>query len=302
MKKLISFTLSVVLLISFCSTSAFAAYEAPVQFAPAYNYGTELFSRSYFHIGGGINYFRSDRGLTKLDDRIYGLPWDSSVDSFCFYKDKCYFLAGCTSDAMAIPGSIYSCNLDGSGLRKLANNASYTEGHITIVDNYLYYAAFDSNNGMTDVQGYAGGIYRINLNDLSYKKLTSDRATIYYCDGDYIYYGANNRCYAIRTDGTGKVQVNPDCDEFKNLYWNPDYNNFYLKGNHLYYTYNNNLYVRNKNGGNARYLGTIPRTYWEDCVILAVTDDYVLCAENYFRNGSYVTIHRFSRWPSNGVG
>lgn len=290
MKKTISLILVLILSLSVISTTAFAAYEAPVQFAPAYNYGSELFARSYFRAGGGINYFRSDRGLTGINDRASG----HLVNSFCFYKDKCYFLADCSTGGMASPGAIYSCNLDGSGLRRLANNAADVQGHITIVDNYLYYAAFDSNNGMSDYEGYPGGIYRINLTDLSYKKISNDGATIYHCDGDYIYYTANNDFHAIRTNGTGKMRINPNCDEFRTLNWGTaDYNNIYLKGNKCYYTYANNLYVRNRNGGGDKCIGTIPRTYWDTCVILAVTDDAILCAEDHFSHNSYVTIHQF---------
>ncbi len=307
MKKILSLTLALVLLFTWGGTTVFAAYEAPVQFAKAYNYGDEIFHADwYVNNGWGIAYFGYDSRVYKLSNKVKGLPQEDDILKLCVYNNKFYFLTQANYDWehpwITSPAKIYSCNLDGSGLTLLADNASQSS-NVTIVDNMLYYENHDAFLSWYNIMGLEShipwgnpGIIRINLYDLSWEQICNDRAVeIQYCDGDYIYYFANcdSYGYAIRTDGTGKMQVNTNCDEFLHSYHS---GNYYLKGNQFYYFYKNKLFCRNKNDINNKAIASIQQYFFtdDDGSILAVTDNAILCVDDYFVGDPYT--HSDTLW------
>ncbi len=289
MKKLVSVFLLMVLALSLWSTTALAAYEAPVQFSCVQTYHDRTYTATYWGTNGGIK-FQSNEPLSTVP----GLAEDAY--RFCFYHDKLYFVFIDGSDSS--PASLYSSDPDGSNVRLLADNVA-NDGNIYIVDNILYYVGYTSIPGWNEYQGYSGGLYSINLEDLSWKKICNDKNVfITYCDGDYIYYAISpydsekSSYYAIRTDGTGKMAVNPYCDEFGMLRSKEEYG--FLKGNLLYYISGNQLYVRNKNGWGDRWLGSIPSGDMQ--IIDSVTDNEIICITSTYQElASYnprVNVHR----------
>ena len=256
MKKLIS--MMIVFVMSFMSISAFAAYEAPVKLASVYNYGDNVYTIHYYGTNGGVIFLGGNVDIHKLPDSMYRVG--GHIWRFCFYNDKIYFLAGEaeSDDTLAY---IYSCNVDGSGIRLLADNAS-NKSEVYIVDNVLYYDAYATEDSMnTYYYGYCGGIYSINLGDLSWKKIVSDNSKLAYCDGDYVYCGGQR---AISVDGKRVIKVRRDCDEYS---WD-----VFVKGNQAYYAGEGDVYVRDKNGENVRF---IQKIQYARLLIDSVTDDKV---------------------------
>lgn len=293
MKKLVSLLVVLLLMASLLSTTALAAYEAPVNLSSVYNVGDTVYTTEYYGTNGGITFF-GNLSLSLLPN--LALPKYEYVTSFAFYHDKFYLVAG-EAGSDVLPAKIYSCDINGNHLTMIADNAS-NYSNVFIVDNVLYYDAYTTPSYFNnEYPGYYGGIYSINLYDLSWKKLSSDRnANIYYCDGDYIYYTIDydeDKAYAIRTNGTGKMRINPYCDEYTHLTHIEEKG--FLKGNQFYYLKNNHLYVRSRNGWDSRWVGVMPESDYYD--IVSVTDDSVFCVRfvygyNYTVNAE---LFRFNR-------
>ena len=188
-----------------------------------------------------------------------------------------YYLKG-EDASIIVPASIYSCNMDGSGITILADNAS-NFSNVYIVDNILYYDAYTTPEWDMDYyNGYYGGIYSINLENLSWQKISDKKyADLWYCDGDYVYYkiGHEGPCYATSTDGTKTLYVSQWCDEFLE--------DVYVKGNLTYYVKNGDLYVRNKNGWGDRWLAKVPSGQFVS--VSSVTDNNIYCT-NFVPNYS----------------
>ncbi len=277
MKKVLIRSLMEMLLVLLFSINVFAAYEAPVRFADVYNYGDKVYTIEFWGTNGGITYKGANTDISNLPENIWDEGSWSNIYSFCCYNDKIYYLKG-EDASIVVPASIYSCNMDGSGITILADNAS-NFSNVYIVDNILYYDAYTTPEWDMDYyNGYYGGIYSINLENLSWQKISDKKyADLWYCDGDYVYYkiGHEGPCYATSTDGTKTLYVSQWCDEFLE--------DVYVKGNLTYYVKNGDLYVRNKNGWGDRWLAKVPSGQFVS--VSSVTDNNIYCT-NFVPNYS----------------
>ena len=123
---------------------------------------------------------------------------------FCVYNNYIYYSNGHSSgDEQKV--SIYRTNIDGTDKTLIANNvSSYSD--IYIVDDTLYYTSCDfSVNRYWERSD--GGIFKVNLNDCSWKKIVSDiESNLIYCDSDYVYYKVYTgygKSYYYRIDNEG---------------------------------------------------------------------------------------------------
>lgn len=149
----------------------------------------------------------------------FGLKERNSVYKFCFYNDNLYYLV---LDNERYIGRIYCSDLSGENNYLLADNVE-TESNICIINNRLYYEGayhFQKNKNQ-------GGIYSIDLRDLSWKKLDDCGGLLKYCDGNHVYIinRESGTGYAISCDGNEKISVASGCDEL---------NCDYIKGTEVY--------------------------------------------------------------------
>ena len=257
MKKLLLVVAMLVSLLT--SQTTFAAGEEPNYFSNLSSNWGNVYTTFYYGSNGGI-FFKD--GNVHVNPLPYGLMDQGQIYSICCYHEKLYYSTGPEGSDIPQPVKIYSCDMNGQNNILLADNASaWTD--IYIVDNALYYTAYSSRIG-EGAQGYNGGIYRINLNNLSWKLLVDGNVTMEYCDGDYLYYTNYFNIYAaVDVNGSRVVSIDRNSDEF-------DYSLF-IKGDKVYYISDNGLYVRNRNGGNVRKICNV--SGYSD--INNVTENYI---------------------------
>lgn len=282
MKKLLSAFVLTVFLVSLFSVNVFAAYESPVNFSNVYNYDDKVYTTEFYGTNGGITFRKGNIDICSLPDSVLSSLGGNNVWNFCCYNNKIYYLAGAPASDI-IPAGIYSCNMDGSGITMLADNAS-NYSNVYIVDNVLYYDAYKSQEWMyPDYQGYYGGIYSINLENLSWKKITADYAYICYCDGDYIYYrDGGDYYYAITTEGTNKMRVDGNCDECARY-------DGVLKGDTFYYIQNGSMFIRSKNMNDRVWYADVADS--EYAFVASVTDDKIYWIDLKFGYYSYAYVY-----------
>ena len=257
MKKLNA--LAAMLISVAASQNTFAAGEETSYFSNLSSNWGDAYTTFFYASNGGI-FFKD--GNVHVNPLPYGLMDQGEIYSICCYNEKLYYSTGPEGSDISEPVKIYSCDMNGQNNRLLADNVS-AWSDIYIVDNVLYYTAYSSRIG-EGPQGYDGGIYRINLNDLSWKKLVSGGVYMEYCDGDYVYYTNYSTIYdAIDVNGNNVVNISPDSDEYQL--------GLFIKGNKVYYISDDYLYERDRNGGNPRRICIIP----EYSEINNVTENYV---------------------------
>ena len=230
------------------ASAAMAANEETSYFSNMSNYWDEVYVTPHYASNGGILFENGNIGVTELP---YGMMNDGDIYKICCYNGRIYYMTGPEGSDIPYPVKIYSCDMNGGNNILLADNvAAY--GGAFIVDNVLYYQEYvsDFDNGP---QGYDGGVTRINLSDLSWKKIVTGCVELKYCDGKYAYY------HQYRSgDAYGAVDVNG------NYSYNMDKNNdeyqydVFIKGDSTYYISGNTLYKRQRNGGNARVICSVP--------------------------------------------
>jgi len=263
------------------SIPAFAAYEKNVDFSRVGSYYEETYTTDFVYNDGGVKFIGGNISLNSLP---YLSENRGDIYSFCFYHDKLYYLTA-EEASDYVPASIYACNPDGSNPILIADNAC-NYSNITIVDNILYYDAYASYED-DYYPGYYGGIYKINLGDCSWQKLVGDSdAVMKHCNGDYIYYTANNGYWAISTDGTFCVNVSAQADE---ILCN-DYDlNVIVKSNTTYYVddYGNILFrpLNSYNADDAKLVAVCSGNPKIRCI----TEQYLYYSiDDFNTNRSYV--------------
>lgn len=268
MKKIIG--MLVLISILFVSFNVSAAYEECTQFDYAdSNWGTVYVTSRYGSNGG--YYFA--KGNVDINPLPYGMIDLGYIYKFSCYNGRIYYMTGPEGSYITEPVSIYSCDMNGNDNVLIANNVSaWSEAFI--VDNVLYYEGFYSIPG-DGVQGYYGGIYRVNLGDCTWKKIVDGRAELEYCDGDYVYFKTyvtnpynfkNTYSYfAVDVNGYSCISMPEDCDEFSdNLFTR-------IRGNKTYYISNNALYEKTRNSGNVKKICDVPKSTF----IHSVTSSYI---------------------------
>lgn len=229
-------------------TNAFAANEETCYFSNLSNYWDTVYVTPHYASNGGIVFINGNVNVSGLP---YGMMNEGDIYKICCYNGRIYYITGTEGSDVQEPVKIYSCDMNGENNILLADNAmAYSTAYI--VDNVLYYQEYETvtNEG---VQGYAGGISKINLYDLSWEKIVTGHADFTYCDGEYVYYriyGVGN--YAIDVNGNNVYDINPYSDEYDQ--------DLIIKGNRVYYIDNRRLYERIRNGGDMRFICNVPQS------------------------------------------
>lgn len=269
MKRILSVLCIFVILIS--THTVFATYEECSEFSCVDDYNGTVYSLYRRNGDGGFHYSKGNVDITYLP---YGMMDHGIIYGFTIYNDKIYYSTGEEGSDPDSPAYIYSCDLNGQNNVLLADNVA---GGGWIIDNTLYYSAYKTRDSYSP-QGYYGGIYKINLNDLSWAKILNTTDTpLYHFDGEYFYYGTNiggyggGSAFAIGCNGQGIVAINPICDEYGYINnFERNYNQI-IKGNTTYYILNNKLYKKLRNGFNSAYICDVPN----GAQLTNVTENYI---------------------------
>lgn len=286
MKKTLFTTLAALAAASTILTASAAQEECTYFSSLSSDWGT-VYTTDFYGSNGGITF---TDGNVHVNSLPYGLMDQGLIYTICCYKGKLYYSTGPDGSDIPEPVKIYSCDLNGQNNRLLADNAT-AWSDIFIIDDELYYGAYHSEPSY-GAQGYYGGIYKINLNNLQWKKIVSGDVELTYCDGDYAYFTNHRDIYAaIDTNGYNTVAITPNCDEFNYNIW--------LKGNYAYYISGTGLYVRTKNRTDSKKLCTVPQnSYLQISNISNITENYIYYSTiNHSNYGSpKASVNRISRW------
>ena len=115
------------------------------------------------HIPSSNGGFKWQRGNVPYSE----LPVDESAEwaySFTIYNNRLYYNIGGYGSSWDWPASIYSCNLDGSDIQLLTDDAGCASG--TIVNNKLYYASYYDFDSEYFINEWGPGDGNINVIDL----------------------------------------------------------------------------------------------------------------------------------------
>lgn len=169
------------------------------------------------------------------------------IRNFAVYYDKIYYLTGeeGTSDIL---GYIYRCNLDGSNIELIANNADAISTPY-LSDGCLYYTVYTDYNNWYG-RGHNGGIMKINLNTGEYGKIVTDRdAYLENVLGDNVFYYASDY-HLMKTNGRYVGSIAKDDIEISaNI----------IVGNKAYKCFGYEIYTLDWNG-NKKWVGSPVRT------------------------------------------
>lgn len=277
-KTLIS--LSVIATSLMLAATANAASEECTEFGVVGSNWGMAYVTDFYGSNGGIRFRYGNINCNYLP---YGTVNKGVIYSFCCYNGKIYYMTGYGETDPEYPASIYSCDMFGNNNRLLANNV-YPWSDAYIVDNVLYYQEYRSQS--YGAKGYNGGVYRINLNNLSWKKIVDGDVTLRYTDGDYVYYSSTTGTAAVSNDGSRWIRTNSSSDEYRY-----DYK---VRGNKTYYISGNYIYEKTRNGGNATKLCSIAGK--EYVSIDCITESYLYYTSlDIGRGGNWANLYRVHR-------
>lgn len=171
---------------------------------------------------------------------------ESCIYEFAIYFDRIYYLKGVPGSDNVI-GSICSCNMDGSDIRLIANDADAL-GDFFISDGCLYYDVlydYDNSHG----RNLNGGIMKINLNTGAYAKIVTDiSGWIANILDDNIFYWVDGNCHLMKTDGRYVGGISPYDIEISTV----------ISGATGYYGDIGSVFARDWNG-NINWICNVPR-------------------------------------------
>lgn len=288
-KKLLCAALAAVAVLS--TVSAFAATEDPVQFSTVDEMNGQVYVAQYFSTQQGL-YFKGANVTTR------SIPYSAlkfSTTQFCCYGNRFYYMNMEPCDGIS---KIYSCDANGNNEIMIANNASAGSSAF-IVDNNIYYNAYSSVLDWTGNyfgREYYGGIYKINLATGDWQRLVTDSdASMWFCDGDYIYYSAGDSYYQIDTNGNYCHYANSYGDEFAWNSYSYNLSSYVLTGRTMYYVDNstNTLYSKTRNGGDLKQLKRIESDMGSD--IIKVTKKHIYYITQWW-DDPFVWLYRIDRY------
>ncbi len=260
--------------------------KMPVVFSTVFESGDGVYITEYYGSNGGIR-------LQEGDVRIHHLPENlkttGHIQSFCIYDDRIYFMSG-EQGSDDLPVGIYSSDMNGNDIKQLIDDAeNYTD--VYIYNGELYYSAFTTEKHNADYYpGYAGGIYKINIDSME-KKVISDvgKSYIDHFDGNTVYYhiirGIGNYEY-YKTDKDGQLHSAADSnsDEFTI--------EGHFFGNRVYYTKNDTIYVKDKN----EYNDEIFHSFVNSPIVVHVSEEYLYFISIIDKNNNlYAPVYRMNR-------
>lgn len=288
-KKLLCAALAAMAVLS--TVYAFAATEDPVQFSTVDEMNGQVYVAQYFSTQQGL-YFKGANVTTR------SIPYSAlkfSTTQFCCYGNRFYYMNMEPCDGIS---KIYSCDANGNNEIMIANNASAGSSAF-IVDNNIYYNAYSSVLDWTGNyfgREYYGGIYKINLATGDWQRLVTDSdASMWFCDGDYIYYSAGDSYYQIDTNGNYCHYANSYGDEFAWNSYSYNLSSYVLTGRTMYYVDNstNTLYSKTRNGGDLKQLKRIESDMGSD--IIKVTKKHIYYITQWW-DDPFVWLYRIDRY------
>ena len=287
-KKLLCAALAAVAVVP--TVSAFAATEDPVQFSTVDEMNGQVYVAQYFSTQQGL-YFKGANVTTR------SIPYSAlkfSTTQFCCYGNRFYYMNMEPCDGIS---KIYSCDANGNDEIMIANNASAGSSAF-IVDNNIYYNAYSSVLDWTGNyfgREYYGGIYKINLATGDWQRLVTDSdASMWFCDGDYIYYSAGDSYYQIDTNGNYCHYANSYGDEFAWNSYSYNLSSYVLTGRTMYFTDNTGtLYSKTRNGGDLKQLKRIESGMSSD--IVKVTKKHIYYTAQWSED-PFVWLYRTDRY------
>lgn len=170
------------------------------------------------------------------------------VMNFAIYNDRIYYLKS-NGGTSCVVGNIYSCNMDGSDIKLIANDADALYNFF-ISDGCMYYKVLD--DVMNDYGRYLnGGIMKINLNTGEYRKIITDmRTEIINILDDNIFYGVDGKYHLMKTSGRYVGGIANNDIEVSTV----------ISGNLGYYCENGSVYSRDWNG-NIKWICSTPNYF-----------------------------------------
>ena len=272
------------------TVSAFAATEDPVEFSTVDEMNGQVYVAQYFSTQQGL-YFKGANVTTR------SIPYSAlkfSTTQFCCYGNRFYYMNMEPCDGIS---KIYSCDANGNDEIMIANNASAGSSAF-IVDNNIYYNAYSSVLDWTGNyfgREYYGGIYKINLATGDWQRLVTDSdASMWFCDGDYIYYSAGDSYYQIDTNGNYCHYANSYGDEFAWNSYSYNLSSYVLTGRTMYFTDNTGtLYSKTRNGGDLKQLKRIESGMSSD--IVKVTKKHIYYTAQWSED-PFVWLYRTDRY------
>ncbi len=266
-KKPVSAIIAAIALLN--GVSAFAATEEACYFSNLSNNWDTVYGTPHYASNGGI-YFTD--GNIHISSLPYGMINEGDIYDICCYNGRIYYTTGPEGSDISMPIKIYSCDIYGGNNILLADNAE-AYGAAFIIDNVLYYQEYRSTPGYGP-EGYNGGVSRIDLSNLSWKRIVSGGVWLTYCDGDYAYYTDHSNIYAaVDVNGNYVIDIDPGSDEYAY--------DVFIKGDRTYYILDGGLYERTRNGGNVRLICTVP----ENSHINNISSNYVYYSQLVRRPG-----------------
>lgn len=164
---------------------------------------------NYLNVQDGVVYFanNTDHCLARMNVQGdgYEVLYEGDVHEVTVYGEWIYFG---TSDAL------YRMKTDGSGCTKLGSGKIW---FLNVTENKLYFTITDNGRALCSCNHDGSGLFTLAEADVY------DTLVI----GDMIYYsyGADRLLHAMKTDGSGKVQLTSTTARWLNT-----------DGSHLYYT------------------------------------------------------------------
>lgn len=273
------------------TVSAFAATEDPVEFSTVDEMNGQVYVAQYFSTQQGL-YFKGANVTTR------SIPYSAlkfSTTQFCCYGNRFYYMNMEPCDGIS---KIYSCDANGNDEIMIANNASAGSSAF-IVDNNIYYNAYSSVLDWTGNyfgREYYGGIYKINLATGDWQRLVTDSdASMWFCDGDYIYYSAGDSYYQIDTNGNYCHYANSYGDEFAWNSYSYNLSSYVLTGRTMYFTDNTGtLYSKARKGSDLEQLKRIVGSPMGSYVI-KVTKKYIYYTARWPED-PFVWLYRTDRY------
>lgn len=226
----------------------------------------EYNGRIYSSVNTRCNGLITDKSVWQLPSSI--MSSGDVIYQFAFYYDRIYYLKGVPGSDNVL-GYICSCNVDGSDIRLIADNADALSSFY-ISDGCIYYEVlydYDNSHG----RYLNGGIMKINLNTGGYAKIITDR------DGwlrnivdDNIFYGVDTLYHLMKTNGRYVGEISDSDIEVSTV----------ISGATGYFGSNGSIYSRDWDG-NTKWIASVPNyvngygVYSDSASVMNVAGGYI---------------------------
>lgn len=203
----------------------------------------EYNGRIYSSVNTRVNGLMADKSVWQLPSAI--MSNSDTIYKFAFYYDRIYYLKGVMGSDNVL-GYIYSCNVDGSDIRLIADNAdAFCSFYIS--DGCIYYEVLNDYDNFHG-RYLNGGIMKINLNTGEYAKIITDRnGWLQNIVDDNIFYGVGTQYHLMKTNGRYVGEISDSDIEVSSV----------ISGATGYFGRNGSIYSRDWDG-NTKWIANVP--------------------------------------------